>query len=57
MNMKEVVCMFMTTIIKCHLLSYIIFNAKITLFDLTLPLALAHNKVISNNVIFELKNK
>ncbi len=27
MNMKEVLCMFMTTVIKCHLLSYVIFNA------------------------------
>ncbi len=25
MNMKEVLCMFMTTVIKCHLLSYVIF--------------------------------
>jgi len=22
MNMKEVLCMFMTTVIKCHLLNY-----------------------------------
>ncbi len=36
MNMKEVLCMFMTTVIKCHSLSYVIFNAKMTLFDLTL---------------------
>ncbi len=59
MNMKEVLCMFMTTVIKCHSLSYVIFNAKMTLFDLTLPLplplTLAHNKYISNNVIFALK--
>ncbi len=61
MNMKEVVCMFITTVIKCHSLSYVIFNAKITLFDLTLPfplpltLTLAHNKDISSNVIFALK--
>ncbi len=51
--------MFMTTVIKCHSLSYVIFNAKMTLFDLTLPLplplTLAHNKDISNNVIFALK--
>ncbi len=32
-------------------LSYVIFNAKMTLFDLTL----AHNKDIANNVIFALK--
>ncbi len=44
--------MFMTTVIKCHSLSYVTFNAKITLFDPTLPLTLAHNKDISNNVIF-----
>ncbi len=59
MNMKEVLCMFMTTVTKCNLLSYVIFNAKMTLFDLTLtlalPLTLAHNKYISNNVIFPLK--
>ncbi len=38
--------MFITTVIKCHSLSYVVFNAKITLFDLTLPfpLTLAHNK-------------
>ncbi len=56
MNMKEVVCMFMTTVIKCYSLSYVIFSAKMTLFDLTLhlplPLTLAYNKDISNNVIF-----
>ncbi len=34
MNMKEVLCMFMTTVIKCHSLTYVIFNAKMTLFDL-----------------------
>uniref|UniRef100_A0A672KMJ8 Rap guanine nucleotide exchange factor 5-like n=1 Tax=Sinocyclocheilus grahami TaxID=75366 RepID=A0A672KMJ8_SINGR len=48
----------MTTVIKCHSLSYVIFNANMTLFDLTLPLPLpltiAHNKDISNNVIFNL---
>ncbi len=53
MNMKAL-CMFMT-VIKCHSLSYVIFNAKMTLFDLTLPLTLAHNKDISNNIIFSLK--
>jgi len=37
--------------IKCYSLSNVIFNAKMTLFDLTL----AHNKDISNNVIFALK--
>ncbi len=29
-------CMFMTTVIKCHSLSYVIFNAKITLFEMSL---------------------
>ncbi len=56
MYMKEVLWMFMTTVIKCNSLSYVIFNAKKTLFDLalhlTLPLTLAQNKDISNNVIF-----
>ncbi len=28
--------MFMTTVIKCHSLSYVIFNANMTLFALTL---------------------
>jgi len=63
MNTKEVLCMFMTTVTKFNSLSYVIFNAKMTLFDLTLtlplplplPLTLAHNKDISNNVIFALK--
>ncbi len=57
MNMKEVLCMFMTTVIKYHSLSYVIFNAKMTLFDLNLPWPLtpAHNKDISNNAIFALK--
>ncbi len=44
--------MFMTTAIKCNSLSYVIFNTKMALFDLTL----AHNKDISNNLIFALKN-
>jgi len=30
MNMKEVLCMFVTTGIKCHLLIYDIFNANMT---------------------------
>jgi len=29
MNMKEVLCMFMTTVIKCHSLSYDILNANV----------------------------
>ncbi len=58
MNMNEVLCMFMTTVIKCYSLSYVIFNAKMTLFDLTLPLplTLTHNKDISNNVILPTPN-
>ncbi len=36
MNMKEVLCMFMTTVIKCHSLSHVIFNAKMTLFEMAL---------------------
>ncbi len=28
--------MFMTTAIKCHSLSYVIFNAKMTLFEMSL---------------------
>ncbi len=55
MNRKEGLCMFMTTVIKCNSLSYVIFKAKMTLFGLPLPLTLAHNKDISNNVIFAFK--
>jgi len=36
MNMKEVLCMFMTTVIKCHFLNYDIFNANMTLFGMSL---------------------
>jgi len=36
MNMKEVLCMFVTTVIKCHLLSYYIFNTNMTLFEMAL---------------------
>jgi len=36
MNMKEVLCMFMTTVIKCHSLSYDIFKANMTLFEMSL---------------------
>jgi len=36
MNMKEVLCMFVTTVSKCHSLSYDIFNANMTLFEMSL---------------------
>jgi len=36
MNMKEVLSMFVTTVIKCHSLSYDIFNANMTLFEMSL---------------------
>jgi len=36
MNMLEVLCMFGTTVIKCHSLSYYIFNANMTLFEMFL---------------------
>ncbi len=41
----------------CNSHSYVIFNAKMTLFHLILPLLLplAHNKDNTNNVIFALK--
>jgi len=35
MNMKEVLCMFVTSI-KCHSLSYDILNANMTLFEMSL---------------------
>jgi len=35
-NMKEVLCMFATTVIQCHSLSYDIFNANMTLFEMSL---------------------
>jgi len=36
MNMNEVLCMFVTTVIKCHSLSNDIFNANITLSEMSL---------------------
>jgi len=36
MNMKEVLCMFVTTVIKCHSLSDDIFNVNMTLFEMSL---------------------
>jgi len=36
MNMKEVLCMFVTSVIKCHSLSHDIFNANMTLFEMSL---------------------
>jgi len=35
MNMKEVLCTFVTTVIKCHSLNYDIFNANMTLFEMS----------------------
>jgi len=35
MIMKEISCMFMTTVYKCHLLDYDIFNANMTLFEMS----------------------
>jgi len=35
MNMKEVLCMFVTTVIKCHSLSYDIFNVRWLVLTLT----------------------
>jgi len=34
-NTKEVLCMFMTTVIKCHSLIYDNFNANMTLFEMS----------------------
>jgi len=36
MNMKDVLWMFVKTVIKCHSLSYDIFNANMTLFQMSL---------------------
>jgi len=36
--------MFMTTVIKCHLLNYDIFNANLTLFEMSL---LRHQYIIT----------
>jgi len=36
MNMKEVLCMFLTTVIKSHSHNYDIFNANMTLFEMSL---------------------
>ncbi len=47
----------MTTVIKCNSLSYVFFNAKMTLFETSLLWARVRGKgrVRSNNVIFALK--
>ncbi len=37
--------MFMTTVIKCHSLSYVIFNTKMTLFEMSLLLATVRGRV------------
>ncbi len=37
-------CMFMTTVIKCHSLSYVIFNAKMILFEMSLLWARVRGK-------------
>ncbi len=47
--------MFITTVIKYHSLSYVIFNAKMTLFEMSLLWARVRGKGRSNNVIFALK--
>ncbi len=49
--------MFMTTVIKCHSLSYVFFYAKITLFEMSLLWARVRGRVRfrSNNVIFSVK--
>ncbi len=44
MNMKVFICMFMTTVIKCNLHSYVIFNAKMTLFEMSLLWARVRGK-------------
>ncbi len=36
--------MFMTTVNKCHSLSYVIFNAKMTLFEMSLLWARVRGK-------------
>ena len=36
MNIKECLWMFMTVVIKCHSAHYVIFNAKLTLFGMSL---------------------
>jgi len=36
MSMREVSCMLMKTVIKCHLLNYDILNANMTLFEMSL---------------------
>ncbi len=56
LNMKVLICMFMTAVIKCHSISYVICNAKMTLFEMSLLWASVRGKgrVRSNNVIFAL---
>jgi len=50
MDMKEVLCMFMTTVIKCHFLNYDIVNANMTMFEMSL---LRHHQICIKNVIIE----
>jgi len=33
---NQVLCMFMTTVVECHSLNYDIFNANMTLFEMSL---------------------
>ncbi len=49
--------MFMTTVIKCHSLSYVFFYANMTLFEMSLLWARVRGKGKdkSNNIIFALK--
>ncbi len=44
--------MFMTTVIKCNSLSYVIYYAKMTLFDMSLLRVGVRGRGRSNNVIF-----
>ncbi len=47
--------MFMTTVIKCHSLSYVSLNAKMKIFEMSVLWARVRGMVRSNNVIFALK--
>jgi len=40
MNMKEVLYMFVTTVIKCHSLNCDILNANMTLFEMSFVMTL-----------------
>jgi len=48
MNMKEGLCIFMTTVIKCHSLNYYIFNSNMTCLDINQYITTCHKHDIAD---------